>query len=121
MRIGAACQIESDAFSSSEALAGGAYRIAGPGCGAVPSRGGSEDAAGAAPGSASAAHSIAASAAHGPVTRAHARDAPGVRERMILICHPPLGRAAGDRDRGDRSYQNTISWCAKNARLFGVT
>src|SRR5207244_1822527 len=94
IRIGAARQMEPGAFSSSGELAAGAYRIAGPGCGAAPSLGGREE-AGAAAGSASAAHTSAASD-----TRARAMARKLVRERIVLICFlPPAVRPLADRSK----------------------
>src|SRR5438874_3705217 len=83
MSSGGAFQTDPGAFSSAGACAGGAYRIAGPGCGAVPGRCHSEVVlAGAVAGAASTAI-ISALRTIGPAARP-------ARERLLLIALLPL-------------------------------
>src|SRR5439155_16303039 len=101
MSSGGAFQTDPGAFSSAGACAGGAYRIAGPGCGAVPGRCHSEAVV------AGAAAEGASAAIIGVRTRAAAARA--ARGRVLLMSLLPLAVRPPSDQRKSREATRTQS------------
>src|SRR5436309_11816493 len=112
MSSGGAFQTDAGAFSSAGACAGGAYRIAGPGCGAVPGRCHSEVlVAGAGAGSASAA--IVSATMRGAAARA-------ARGRLLLMSLLPLAVRPPSEQRKSREASRTQSLRVPKTRDYLV-